>query len=610
VFAVLVKVVPDREDVGFDPHRRTVVRDGVRLFLNPFDQRAVRVALELRRPGEPVTLLSMGPPAAAEALREPLALGVDRAVLVTDPALRGSDTLVTARVLSRALRRIPFRVVLAGAWTTDSETGQVAPEVAALLGVPVVTSARRIGRDPGGPGLEVTFDTDVGWSRVRLEPPCVLSVGEKIAKPLHAVPEAVEAVPLSRVERLSSEELGLPSGSVGQAGSPTVVDALREGGVHRDPRRFATGAAADRCAAAVARIAELLGGPAPDEPPVPPLRGPLRPADEAVVLVTDRGGALEPRALPLLTAVRQRLAPGWPTAAWVGGPVPAVDARRIAAAGAARLVRVAAPVPLTARLGALALEGVVDQSPGAGVMLALAEPYARDALASLAARRGLGLVGDALDVVVGAEGEPRWVKPAFGGSVLAEVRSRTRPALVTVRPGAFGGATVPDPSVLDVEEVAVDLPRAEVEWLEDGAEPTDGWGDLDAAPVVIAVGTGLGGPDHLGRLDGLRRRTGAAVAGSRRVVDAGWLPRRLQVGLTGRAPAPELGILVGIGGSANHLAGWHRARTLLAINPDERARVFSAVDVGLVGRWEDLIDPLAEALEPLARRRGWPAASP
>src|SRR5579863_1123181 len=137
--AVLVKVVPALENVRFDPERKTMVREGIEQFLNPFDARALRVALELRRAGETVHVLSMGPPAARAVLAESRALGADRATLVTDPRLAGSDSLVTARVLARALDGAgPTDLVLAGKWTTDSETGQVGPQVAGLLGTSVV----------------------------------------------------------------------------------------------------------------------------------------------------------------------------------------------------------------------------------------------------------------------------------------------------------------------------------------------------------------------------------------------------------------------------------------------------------------------------------------
>ena len=109
-FAVLIKVVPDVEKMRYDPDRKTMIREGSELFINPFDQRAVRVALDARRPGELVTVVSMGPPSAEAALQETLALGADRAVLLTDRQLAGSDTLVTVpRALVKVLTRVGSR---------------------------------------------------------------------------------------------------------------------------------------------------------------------------------------------------------------------------------------------------------------------------------------------------------------------------------------------------------------------------------------------------------------------------------------------------------------------------------------------------------------------
>ena len=117
--AVLVKVVPELDRLTFDPTTRTVRRAGAPLYLNPFDQRALLVALTLReRAEEEVVVVSMGPPDARPPLLEALALGADRVLLVSDRALAGSDTLVTARVLASALRPIGARLVLAGQWTT------------------------------------------------------------------------------------------------------------------------------------------------------------------------------------------------------------------------------------------------------------------------------------------------------------------------------------------------------------------------------------------------------------------------------------------------------------------------------------------------------------
>ncbi len=215
-FAVLVKVVPAVEQLHFDPERKTLIRTGVQSFLNPNDSRAVRIAVQLRRPGEHVTVLSMGLPEAEVQLRETFALGADRVVLVTDRALAGSDTLVTARVLHAALRTVGHDLVLAGERSIDSDTGQVGPEVAALLDAPVLTSARSLTRAPDGDVLEAVTETGVGWNRFRFSPPGVVAVNERILRKARKPTPAESARALEMtVEIRGVRELGLAAESVG-----------------------------------------------------------------------------------------------------------------------------------------------------------------------------------------------------------------------------------------------------------------------------------------------------------------------------------------------------------------------------------------------------------
>ena len=596
MFAVLLKVVPNLDQLRFDPERKTVIREGNQLFANPFDQRALRVALDLRRPGERVTVLSMGPPAAEATLREALALGADRAILLTDRALAGSDTLVTSRVLARALSRVDHRVVMAGNWSTDSETGQVAPEVAGLLGVPVVSGARKISRDSEGPGFEVTVDTEDGWAELRLSAPFVVSVGEKIAKLQRPTPANLAALPPERVERWTLSDLSLSPEAVGLAGSPTVVESIQDVAPARAPLVLDAGTPEERAERAARRLAELLAAPRPGPAPVPPRSGPLGDSEEFLVLVSDSDGSLAPATLPVVTTVRRSVSPLWPTAVWVGPRPPDPAREALADAGALRLLWVDAGAPVSSRLAALAVEGVLGAVPRSSAMAFMSGPFGREVAGQVAARQGLGLTGDAVDLRRGPDGGVRWMKPAFGGGIIAEIRSKTRPSLGTVRPGALEPGRAPDPAPLEAEEVRVSLPASDVERRAVGREREARWGDLGKARVIVCVGMGLGGPDRLPEVASLLSATGASLAATRRVVDAGWVPRQLQVGLTGRSLAPDLAVLLGVSGSVNHLIGWKRARTLLAVNVDARAPVFRGVDVGIVGRWEELVGPLSSRL--------------
>src|SRR5215467_4120653 len=143
--AVCVKYVPVVAQIGFDYATKTVLREGVPSEINPFDRLALLCAIGLKAgPADEVLAVSMGPPQAREGLTHCLALGADRAVLLTDRALAGSDTLATARALALLLAREQPDLILCGRNSTDAETGQVGPELAELLGLPHLSQVRRL----------------------------------------------------------------------------------------------------------------------------------------------------------------------------------------------------------------------------------------------------------------------------------------------------------------------------------------------------------------------------------------------------------------------------------------------------------------------------------
>ena len=145
--AVLIKQVPRVEEMELGPGG-VLRREGLELEMNPYCRRAVSKGVELVKEfGGSTTVLTLGPPAAEDSLREAIAWGADRGVLVTDPAFAGSDTLATARALAAALELTgPFDLVLVGRNSVDADTGQVGPAVAELLGLPFV-GGRQAARD-------------------------------------------------------------------------------------------------------------------------------------------------------------------------------------------------------------------------------------------------------------------------------------------------------------------------------------------------------------------------------------------------------------------------------------------------------------------------------
>ncbi|MCI4318041.1 MAG: FAD-binding protein, partial [Thermoplasmata archaeon] len=561
------------------------------------------------RPGERVSVISMGPPGASTALREALALGADRAILVTDPKLAGSDSLATSRTLARALGRVGHELTLAGSRSTDSDTGQVGPQLAGLLGVGVVSGARRIVRDDGGDGVEIVADTETGWRRVRVTPPAVVTVGEKITKVRKVTPPELESVSADRVEMLTLDALDISEALVGLLGSPTVVDSLDSPAPTRRGRTFVEGTAESRVAEAVQAL-ELLPFAQPTAPGGPPLAPPLPQilADdgEVIVLVTGADGRPSSAALSVLAEARRQLPGYWPSAVWAGPSITDDESRNIAEAGATRGYHLLSPEGrISSRRLSLALQTLLSERRRAAAVLFTSDAFGREVAGQLSAREGLGLTGDAVSMRAASGSRLMWGKPSFGGNVVAEIVSRTRPSLATVRASPGGSRTFEGAlgrSPITWTEWPMPTTPESVEELDFGVELVEGMGDLDTARVAVCVGMGLGTPDHLPQILPALHRWGAALAGTRRVVDAGWLPRQLQVGLTGRAVSPDLVLLLGVSGSSNQLVGWRRAGAILALDVNPQAPVFAGVDVGIVGRWEEVWPLLAKSLDPIIER--------
>ena len=181
---VTVKQVPDTNEVRIDPKTNSLMREGIPSILNPEDANAVEAALRLRdEHGGTITAITMGPPQAEAVLEEVLCLGVDRAVLLSDRAFAGSDTLLTAFTLSRAVLKLKtFDLILCGRQAIDGDTAQVGPEVAEWLTIPHSTNITEIvGADGGAIEVRMAMETMAQVQRIQF--PCLIAVDKDIYIP-------------------------------------------------------------------------------------------------------------------------------------------------------------------------------------------------------------------------------------------------------------------------------------------------------------------------------------------------------------------------------------------------------------------------------------------
>ena len=313
---------------------------------------------------------------------------------------------------------------------------------------------------------------------------------------------------------------------------------------------------------------------------------------EILVLVEHTDGTVKKVTLEMLTLARRL---GEPSAVFVGrGYATAKD--RLAEFGAQK-VYVAegddyadyAVAPAAEVLAQL----VSDKSPAAVFVASSAE--GKEVAARTAVRTGSGILTDAVDVAEGFVA----TQNVFGGATIVQSRAQGTP-VITLRPNS----TPPEaaPATPTEEQVSVTLSDAAkaAKVVDRVVEEKGGRPDLTEASIVVSGGRGLGGAEHFALIESLADSLGAAVGASRAATDAGWYPHQNQVGQTGKTVSPQLYLAVGISGAIQHRAGMQTSKTIVAVNKDPEAPIFTIADFGVVG---DLFNVVPQLTEEIAKRK-------
>lgn len=221
---VCIKQVPDTTDVKIDPKTGTLIREGVPSIINPDDKHAIEEALRLKEKfGGKVTVISMGPPQADDALREALAMGVDETILLCDRAFAGADTLATSYTLATAVQKIgDYDIIICGRQAIDGDTAQIGPQMAEYLGVPQVTYVRDV--EIKGKNLTVERALEDGYEKIETSLPALITVIKDLNKPRYpSVGGIVEAYREREVKIWTVKEVAADPSKIGLEGSPTQV---------------------------------------------------------------------------------------------------------------------------------------------------------------------------------------------------------------------------------------------------------------------------------------------------------------------------------------------------------------------------------------------------
>jgi len=221
---VCVKQIPDPNAPGkLDRQTKRLVREGVDLVLDPGDEHGVEAGLQVvEKDGGEVTIISMGPPKALEAIRRALAMGAHRGILITDPGLENSDAISTARAIAAAIKGQKYELIICGTESTDGSSGAVPAQLAELLGLPLLSFAKRL--EIGDGKAVIDRQTDDGYDVVEAPLPAVVTVTGGINDARYPALRGIMQAKNKEVKQVGLKDLGLE----GQAGRDALTQEVIE----------------------------------------------------------------------------------------------------------------------------------------------------------------------------------------------------------------------------------------------------------------------------------------------------------------------------------------------------------------------------------------------
>lgn len=221
---VCVKQVPGTNEVKMNEETNTIIREGIESIINPFDTYAVEEGVRLKeKTGGKATVISMGIPSVAQLLKDTISVGIDEAILLSDRAFAGADSLATSYALSMGIKYIgEFDLIICGKQAMDGDTAQVGPGLAEKLGIPHTTYVRKIEEISEG-HIRCQRMTEDGYEVIEMSLPAVITVVKEINEPRLPSLKGMMKAKKAEIKVLTADDIGADKSFCGLKGSPTQV---------------------------------------------------------------------------------------------------------------------------------------------------------------------------------------------------------------------------------------------------------------------------------------------------------------------------------------------------------------------------------------------------
>lgn len=613
---VCIKQVVDTTDIRWTKNN-TIDREGVQSVINPCDLLALETALrikDLQPEKTKISVITMGPAQAEDALKTAIAMGCDEAVLLSDKKFSGADTVATSRTLATAIKNIcpDFNLVISGQFASDGDTAQTGPSVAQRLGVEQVTYVSEILKFVDDNKIQVLRTSDSAVELVETPLPALLCICDTPYTQRDIKISGYIKSQESHVKVLSADELGLERDKVGVLGSPTRVSRAFRAESNRENKIYK-----EDCfnkSDVVSKVVDLLSAE----------------VNKIRFDSSNKDGSSSEHDSCASNIVLENAGVSFSKKVLIFGETTDdgdfVDVVYELASKAKSLVEFLADTGITVittnklakkNASKLALYGVNEliiidddrlmdyntqnyaramveylQKFPVDIFLIGATRQGRDFAPQISSALNTGLTADCTGLDINEYGKLAATRPTFGGELMATILCSTLPQMATVRPGVFNSLLAGESDDLSI---AVNYFKPEVELnsqkrvvkkidFEEKQNP------LKSAQIIFAGGRGLKNKATFEKLEKLANLLSVKVGATRKVVDAGFADHSVQIGQTGETVSPELYIAFGVSGAVQHCVGISGAKRILAINTDASSPIVKSADLTFVADASLVID--------------------
>ncbi len=591
-------------------------------------------------PDAELIVISMGPPSFEQSLKKALAMGYDRAILLSDRKLGGSDTFATGYAIASLIKKLGFEkngkdpfIIFSGRQTTDGDTAHVPSQTAENLGIPQATFVEKI--EWKGSYLKVRRIIEGGYQVLKVPVPCLISIAPTATPARRPSLKGAIRARSTKMEVWTLDQTGADASVVGLTGSPTLVAKVVDIVKDRPPVNMVSGhegkELADGLVTEIEKIKDQIAGghaahaPQKEEKKDSAVsaqgnsdfpRVDFRKGARGILTWVEMHGQKPSRSsLEILNPAR-KLADQLQTkvrAVMIGHDIKAAAAEVIAH-GADEVVVVDDPrlkeytiLPTASVLAQL----IEKERPE--IALFGATTSGRELAPRLASRVKAGVTADCTSLEVGEYVHKikksvfypvlESIRPTYGESKLATIVGFWCPQMATARPGTFKILPADPARKGTIVDFAPQLTDKDfmVEVLETKRE--EGGGDnLFVADIVVSGGRPAGEHDEFKLIKELvqalqEKGINADWGASRHAVDNGYAPYARQVGQTGKTIRPKIYVAIAISGAIQHLAGMKESGKIIAINQDPQANIFRHADYGIVRDYQEVLPALIEKVK-------------